>query len=66
MKTYCVFLLCCLFVIASAVPSLGKGTFRPFVTADGRSLNAAVKDYNEHNGKIQIKRENGKLISRSG
>jgi len=62
MKIYCVFLLCCLFVSAAPVPSLGESIFRPFVTADGRSLNAAVKDYNEHNGKIQLKREDGKLI----
>ena len=62
MKTYCAFLLCCLFAVASPSTSLGENTFRPFITADGRSLNAAIKDYNERNGKIQIKREDGKLI----
>ena len=62
MKIYCIFLLCCLFVSAAPSTSLGEVTFRPFVTTDGRSLNAAVKDYNERNGKIQIKREDGKLI----
>ena len=62
MKIHYALLLCCLFVSAAPSTSLGEVTFRPFVTADGRSLNAAVKDYNEHTKKIQIKRADGKLI----
>ena len=62
MKIHYALLLCCLFVATSPSTSLGEVTFRPFVTADGRSLNAAVKDYNEHTKKIQIKRADGKLI----
>ena len=62
MKIYSVFLLCCLFVIASLSASFGEGTLHTFTTPDGRSLNAAIKYYNERNGKIQIKREDGKEL----
>ncbi len=63
MKIHYALLLCCLFVSASPSTSLGEGiVFRSFTTADGRSLNAAVKDYNERTKKIQLKREDGKLI----
>ena len=62
MKIYHLFMLRCLFVVASAIPSLGTGALHTFTTADGRSLKATVLDFNTSNKKIQIKREDGKKI----
>lgn len=62
MKIYSVFLLCCLFVIASLSASFGEGTLQTFTTPDGRSLNAVVKGYNERTRKIQLEREDGKEL----
>ncbi|RKX46579.1 MAG: hypothetical protein DRP64_03005 [Verrucomicrobia bacterium] len=59
MKTYCVLLLCCLFVASTG---LGEGVLRTFTTLDGKSLNAVIKDYNGSNGKIQFEREDGKEV----
>jgi len=62
MKIYSVFLLYCLFVIASPSTSFGEGALHTFTTPDGRSLNATIKDYNDRTGKIQLKREDGKEL----
>ena len=63
MKIHCAFLLCCLFAAASPPTGFGEGIgFRSFTTSDGRSLSATIKDYNPHSKKIQLKREDGKLI----
>ena len=63
MKIHCAFLLCCLLAAASPPTGFGEDiVFRSFTTSDGRSLNAAIKDYNPHSKKIQIKRADGKLI----
>lgn len=63
MKICYVFLLCCLFIITSPSISLGEGTLHTFTTLDGRALKAKIKTYNERTKKIQIEREDGKLVS---
>jgi len=62
MKIYHTFILCCLFVAVSALPSLGTGALHTFTTTDGRSLKATVLDFNASSKKIQIEREDGKKI----
>lgn len=62
MKIRYALLLCSLFAAASPLTGFGESIFRPFVTADGRSLTAAIKDYNERTKKIQIEREDGQEL----
>jgi len=61
MKVCYVFLLCCLLATAPS-KGLGESTFHTFTTSDGRSLNAAIKDYNASTKKIQIKAKDGKEL----
>lgn len=49
-------------MLAIAATCLGKGTLHTFTTPDGRSLEAAILQYDARKGKIQIERADGKKL----
>lgn len=52
------------YLFITAVPAIGleEGTLHTFTSPEGETLNAVIRAYSEANGKIQIERDDGRLL----